>query len=362
MRHMNIQKKSGGNFYRIMVMKIVCLLVAILSVAFVNSCTTYYYVRTDVTRNMDVERHVYASSEDGSSVDFPFETSGDWKLSKLPESLEIDFYDTKESMTHEAYRSGRIEDVSLASEDAFNPLLRPVERLGKRFRWFYTYYDYNAEFKGLKDRLPIPFDGYFTDAQLELFFRGANPPEGWNGVEMYCLLDDINQSFAKWHSDATYFVMCDVFEPYCTKQQIVALDTLKNNFMEGIELEVMFAMKPDEFEDRLAAVLPDSGFGNIYEYNADAIDKAYEKESEIIGCFETSFMYTVNLPGRYMDGNAVDFMDKSPMWKVDAYRLMCGDLKLSATSRQVNVWAFLVTFAVIVLLLQVFAKTFASES
>ena len=344
-----------------MVVKIARLLIAMLSVACVNSCTTYYYIRTDVSRDIDVERYVYVSSADGSFADFPFETSGGWKVSKLPESLEIDFYDAWESMTHEAYRSGRIEDVSLASEDAFNPLLRPVESLNKRFRWFYTYYDYNAEFKGLKEMLPLPFDGYITDEQVELFFKGANPPEGWNGVEMYCLLDDINQNFAKWHSDATYFVMCDIFEPYYTKHQIVALDTLKNHFMEGLEREVMFAMKPDEFEDRLAAVLPDSGFGNIYEYNADAIDKAYEKESEIIGCFETSFMYTVNLPGRYMDGNAVDFMDKSPMWKVDAYRLMCGDLKLSATSRQVNVWAFLVTFAVIVLLLQVFAKVFAKE-
>ena len=345
-----------------MVMKTVRLLVVILAVVFVNSCTTYYYVRTDVSRNLDVERHVYASSEDGSSVDFPFGTSGEWKVSKLPETLEVDFYDAKESMTHEAYRSGGIEDVSLVCKDAFNPLLRPVERLGKRFRWFYTYYDYNAEFKGLKEMLPLPFDGYITDEQVELFFRGADSPEGWNGVEMYYLLDDINQSFAKWHSDATYFVMCDIFEPYITKQQIVTLDTLKNSFMEGIEREVMFAMKPDEFEDRLAAVLPDSGFGQIYEDNSVAIDQAYEKEIKIIECFETAFMYTVDLPGKYVAGNAVDLMGDSPMWKADAYRLMAGDLKLNATSRQVNVWAFLVTFAVIVLLLQLFAKAFARES
>lgn len=205
-------------------------------------------------------------------------------------------------------------------------------------------------------------EGYLTDEQLELFFRGTDPPEGWNGVEMYCQLDDINQNFAKWHSDATYYVMCGIFKPYCTKQQVVALDTLKYRFMEGIGREIMFAMKPDEFEDRLAAVLPESGFGNIYEDNADTIDKAYEKETEIIGCFETAFMYTVNLPGKYMAGNAVDFLSGSPTWKVDAYRLMAGDLKLIATSRQVNVWAFLVTFAAIVLFLQVFAKVFAKEN
>lgn len=343
-------------------MKTARIFVTILSVVLVNSCTTYYYVRTDVSKNLDVERSVYASSADGSSVDFPFEMSEDWKVSMLPESLEVDFYDAQEKMTCQASCSGRIRDVALASKDVPNPLLRPSESLDKRFRWFYTYYDYNAQFKGLKEMLPLPFDGYITDEQVEIFFRGANPPEGWNGVEMYYLLDDINHNFAKWHSDATYFVMCDIFEPYCTKQQSVALDTLKHRFMEGIEREVMFAMKPDEFEDRLAAVLPDSGFGKIYEDNSAAIDSAYEKEIEIIECFETAFMYTVDLPGRYVAGNAVEFMDGSPTWKVDAYRLMAGDLKLRATSRQVNVWAFPVTFAVILLLLQVFAKAFSRES
>ena len=343
-------------------MKTARIFVAILSVVFVNSCTTYYYVRTDVSKNLDVERSVYASSADGSSVDFPFDMTEDWKVSMLPESLEVDFYDAQEKMTCQASCSGRIRDVALASKDVPNPLLRPSESLDKRFRWFYTYYDYNAQLKGLKEMLPLPFDGYITDEQVEIFFRGANPPEGWNGVEMYYLLDDINHNFAKWHSDATYFVMCDIFEPYCTKQQSVALDTLKHRFMEGIEREVMFAMKPDEFEDRLAAVLPDSGFGKIYEDNSAAIDSAYEKEIEIIECFETAFMYTVDLPGRYVAGNAVEFMDGSPTWKVDAYRLMAGDLKLSATSRQVNVWAFPVTFAVILLLLQVFAKAFSRES
>ena len=72
-------------------------------------------------------------------------------------------------------------------------------------------------------------------------------------------------------------------------------------------------------------------------------------------------MYTVDLPGKYVSGNAVDFVDDCPTWKIDSYRLMTGNLKLFATSRQVNVWAFLVTFAAIVFLLQVFAKVFARE-
>ena len=75
-------------------MKTVYLLVAILLMIIVNSCTTYYYVYTDVAKNLDVKRSVYASSADGSSVDFPFVISGRWSISKLPEAYEVDFYDT----------------------------------------------------------------------------------------------------------------------------------------------------------------------------------------------------------------------------------------------------------------------------
>ena len=192
-------------------MKTVYLLVAILLMTIINSCTTYYYVCTDVAKNLDVQRSVYASSTDGSSVDFPFVISGRWSISKLPEAYVVDFYDTKVKKTHEASSSGRIEDVSLAGKNELNTLLKPSENHGKRFRLFNTYYDYSAEFEGLKDMLPLPFEGYLNDEQLELFFRGTDPPEGWNGVEMYCLLDDINHNFAKWHSDATYYVLCYIF-------------------------------------------------------------------------------------------------------------------------------------------------------
>ena len=59
--------------------------------------------------------------------------------------------------------------------------------------------------------------------------------------------------------------------------------------------------------------------------------------------------------------NAVDFIDGSPVWKVDGYRLMDEDLVLEATFRTLNIWAFVLTFALILLLLQVFAKLFSKR-
>ena len=101
------------------------------------------------------------------------------------------------------------------------------------------------------------------------------------------------------------------------------------------------------------------GFGKIYEANSDDVDEAYEREARIASCFETVFMYSISLPGRYVDGNALDFVEGNPVWKVDAFRLMCGDLTLEATSRKMNVWILILTFVVIAVVLQIFAKTYS---
>lgn len=341
-------------------MKAIDIFASLLLVMPLNSCTTYYYVVTDVDRALSVERSVYTSGADGGNAVFPFVPSDGWELADADSAFEVDFHDVREKMKHMAQKKALdIGDVLVGDKGASSPLLSAEESLDKRFRWFYTYYDYRAAFKGIRDMLPLPYEGYFTDEQLELFFRGGNPPGDWNGIEMYYLLDDINQNFARWYSDATYFVLCDIFEPYCTRQQVAVLDASKERFMEGVEREAMFAMKPDEFEDRLAVVAPGAGFGRIYEDNAAALDDAYVRESGIIDCFEESFVYSIDMPGRYVGGNAENFIDGNPSWKVDAYRLMYGDLVLEATTRKVNVWAFVLTFAVIALLLQAFSKMFA---
>lgn len=331
--------------------------ISLLAVMLVNSCTTYYYISTGVEGDLHVKRKVHAAS-----AVFPFEERKGWDVSVLESGFVVDFYDTSEEMTHVAEKSAMtIDSVSMAGHDCINPLLCPEESLERRFRWFYTYYDYRAVFGSLEDRLPIPFGGYLTDERMELFLKGGPSPDGWNGIEMYLLLDDIVQDFAGWYSDAAYFVMCDIFAPFCTKEQAVFLDSAKERFMEGTEREAWFAMKPDEFGDRLASVAPEAGFGKIYEENHEAMDAAYEEKTGIMDCFETSFIFSVDLPGRYVDGNAVSFIDGNPSWKVDAYRLLYDDFVMEAVARKANIWAFILTFAVIAVILQIFAKVFSKR-
>ena len=134
---------------------------------------------------------------------------------------------------------------------------------------------------------------------------------------------------------------------------------IADEFMKDMDRTLIFAMEPDDFVERLSEVHPDAGFDEVLGNNRDAVDSLYQKESELISYFGYSFVFNTRMPGRYYDGNAVDFIDGNPSWKVDAFRLMEDDLVLEAVTRKLNVWVFVLTFVLIILLLQLFAKVFA---
>lgn len=361
MKHISIQTKLGKNYYEDQAMKLSEILLSVLAVMFVNSCSSYYYVVTDVGKDLSVDRMVYAEASDSRSSS-GFISPEIWAESSVDESFEVDFYDRICEMGM-VYRTGaeRISDLSFQpdKDNKGNPLFSPVETLDKRFRWFYTYYDYSARFKSLKDMLPLALDGYITPEQRTLFFKGQEPPQGWNGIEMYYLLDDVNSKFAEWYSDAVFLALQNMVRPYCSEDQTMILDECRDDFMKDMDKTVVFIMEPDDFVARLVEIYPDAGFDKVYDDNAGSLKSAYEKEAVLISYFGYSFIFTMDMPGKYYEGNAVDFIDGNPSWKVDAFRVIDEDLVLEAVSRKLNVWAFVLTFALIILLLQVFAKVFA---
>lgn len=342
-------------------MKLSEILVSALAVIIVNSCSSYYYVVTDVGKDLSVDRMVYVETSDGRSS-AGFISPEVWSESAMDDPFEVDFYD-RMCLMGKVYRaeSDKISGLSFQPDQDHNgnPLFSPTETLDKKFRWFYTYYGYTARFKSLKDMLPLSLDGYITPAQRTLFFNGQEPPQGWNGIEMYYLLDDVNSKFAEWYSDAVFLALQNMVRPYCSETQTELLNNCRDDFMTDLDRTEVFIMEPDDFVARLVEIYPDTGFDKVYDDNAGSLKSVYEKEAVLISYFGYSFIYTMEMPGKYYEGNAVDFIVGNPSWKVDAFRLIDEDLVLEAVSRKLNVWAFVLTFALIILLLQIFAKVFA---
>lgn len=72
-------------------------------------------------------------------------------------------------------------------------------------------------------------------------------------------------------------------------------------------------------------------------------------EEELTAPFCYALMYKVRMPGRVTSADT-DLTDNGlPVWKVDGYRLLCGDLTIEATSRKANPAGFILCGAIILL-------------
>lgn len=251
--------------------------------------------------------------------------------------------------------SGTLTTVSGQKADK---LFYPIETFERRFRWFYTDYDCTVLFTSIRDILPLPLDAYMTPEQEEIYFRGHNVSEGRNGREMYDMLRGLDSRFVSWYSDAVFFKMCDIFEPYCTPTQKEVLDTCKDDFLSSTDMKALLDMKPAEFEAILAGLAPKEGFGNIYKLNSEDIDAIYERESAILSYFDHSFVYILSVPGTYSSGNADEFIDGRPSWRVDAVRLLSGDIVAESHFRRINIWAIFITLAAAGVLISVLFRRF----
>ena len=63
-------------------------------------------------------------------------------------------------------------------------------------------------------------------------------------------------------------------------------------------------------------------------------------EEQLTAPFFYAMLYQVRMPGRLTSANT-DLMDDGiPVWKVDGFRLLAGDLTIEATSRRANPLGF----------------------
>lgn len=232
----------------------------------------------------------------------------------------------------------------VSEDQTGNPLLAPEEHLSKRFRWFYTEYGYTARYKAL-DGFPIPLDSALALPEKELFLRGGSFPDNWNGMEIYAYLDGLNMSLSGWINANILETCFSVMQQFMTESQKGALEAGRKDIFWKLTGEDLTDAGPREICSMADSVLGQSKFlSSLYEENASAADSLYGEKSRVIDYFSLLFIHEVRLPGRIVKTDAPSAGKDSAKWTIDCWRLLCGDMTASATSRKANVWAIAVTF------------------
>lgn len=340
---MNIMKHTG-------------IITLVLTIMAASSCSTYYsYMTTGIRRDLSADRTVWTQADsaylagDRSDSPFFFKTDSLWETGPAAEPFSMDFHD--ETMTMNAYASRHLENIGgnrmhAADKDMErNPLLSPEESASREFRWFYTIYTYKAVYRQIAD-LPVPLSEYMDRKEQEILFRETASPAGWNGVEMYCILDDLNSMFAKWYVHCTFKVSYDIIYALAGQPARRQMESFKDESLKKI-LSDDNDISPESLCRMLDKHFNTDDFGRLYRENKDFADSGYSEKESILYDFGISLISETRLPGKLVSTNASAFNEGYPQWKIDGYRLLYGDLTLEASSRTANIWAFAVTFLVL---------------
>ncbi len=329
-------------------------------------------INSDGSCEIEFENDVQSSFMTGDSTIsyFPVKLDSTWKISwqkdggefhtnfplKPTDSILINNDSTKDEF-HIKIRKHftSVEEMSkLDSVKMWNGQ-KVNYKLNKQFRWFYTYYTYTETYPKLKlAKNAVPISKYMTDEEAKYWFNG-NPDitKGMNGMEANDLSKDLEQKFNTWISNILWNDEYKVFvenynklvHPPISQTQFVMLsDTIfekkAQNMLEDANFDVDKILD-DYFHTKCYsdfAQKDDSLFNNKQSENLTDISFLFDR---------VMLNYSLQMPGKVMDGNFNSQNDETLTWKVTSQRMFLEDYVIQAESRKANWWAFTLTILLI---------------
>jgi hypothetical protein len=258
-----------------------------------------------------------------------------------------------------------INEISsgLQLDEDLRPLAAPMETFQKHFRWFYTYYSFKTVYPAIPLQLPVPIDRYLNKPEQKLWLQGdLSAYAGMNGIELKEEMDNIENRFWKWVTrnvyESTFDAICD-FEQlsgdgkYLSQIQAVR-DTLFQTLFSKSTLDD-HSINTVSICQELDKYCNTQYFSGLYQHNQYQIDSLVTIKSEYIDnvidklYIVDDMKYELVIPGKLIFSNAPVNRQDTLVWKVNAFRFTSDDYELIATSRTVHVWAFALTFLLVVL-------------
>lgn len=331
-----------------------------------HSCVTYYTVAPQILQDGSMTKTVYAHADsarlagDLSSNPFYFMPDSSWKTAAMEhpvkewlfmdDSAVLNIYASRHYETGEA--SSPMQPASEDYKDS--PYLNPSEKWNRKRGFFFNTYEYSCRFSGLRDKMPVPIDSFMSEQEIHDWLTEPDNLSGMNGVEIYnMVLSTLTDKFADWYNSCYIKVYCN----FIAEAAGDTLSTAQKEEISGRIRKTYDFIDDRVFDDnsvsKVASVMTDVT-GNPAFVRAAATHR--QQLTDTLSAIETAYMmpmttafvYKVHMPGRLTYANTNIKDQGVPVWKVDGYRLLAGDVVIEATSRRVNPLGFIIIGLVII--------------
>lgn len=223
--------------------------------------------------------------------------------------------------------------------------------LEKHFRWFYTEYTYTETFSTVADTFKLPATNYADKDIVRFWFTGQpNLLEGLNGSEASEKISKMEPFVTQWFNDNLFTVCFDymvqhydsIQNPPVDKEQFVALqDSLAKSLLKNGNINEKDAT--EEFEKFFQS----NAYAPFFDDKTPLGQGLSEELSKKLNIFWFSVPYTLEMPGTVVNPGAGVLKNGIIYYPLTGERLIPGDYTVSATSRVTHIWAYVVTFLIL---------------
>lgn len=232
--------------------------------------------------------------------------------------------------------------------------LKIKHNLNIEFRWFYTYYTYRETYPKVKTGFELPIENYMTKDEARFWFTGKpNIFHGKNGIEMHEYLGQIEGKYNKWITEnlwnTEYKILLNNYDRLnnkpITKEQLKLLqDSIYNSKVNNLE--------DFDMEKALNSFFKTAAFSELWK-NQDSPLKKFEKDfdKKFSFLFSRGFNYKLILPGKITQSGDAIIHGDTLVWQLTSQRLIPADYIIEAQSRKANLWAFIVSGLIVIIVL-----------
>ena len=251
---------------------------------------------------------------------------------------------------------GSVEEMGAATvlQPEGIPLM-PQTSLTRRFRWFYTYYTFQETYPVQSQLFVYPLSKFMADSVASYWFTGEpDLMQGYSPAEKKETYDMLEEQFDRWlvanYVAATYEAI--VFEGAGEMHDSpTGLSLDEKEYQAQLDSLVNYALdRQFTFGDDIDSLFS-SYFGCgvcVPAFASDQVEQQLERGlNAFMELMSLKVDYRLVLPGKIVDvGNGV-MEEDAVRYRLTGSRLIPHDYTLTATSRAVNVWAFVVAALVI---------------
>ena len=230
--------------------------------------------------------------------------------------------------------------------------IKATSKLEKSFKWFYTDYTFAETFTCEDSTLfPIPLSQFLSADTVSYWFTGQpDLTQGLSGAEAKVQLDNIEKKINQWTNANWFYEICNVIIANYDKIQNPPVSKERFSSMRDSLVMQPCVLNADEEDIKKAggyyAQFERTVQSDAYTQFLKTYEGGFEPYVQLLS-FGTN--YDLKMPGAVIDAGIGQYDGDVIHYRLGGEQMIPGSYTITATSRVTNIWAFVVTFLIVLI-------------